>query len=217
MPFGKSFGFQVPDSSPPQAQAQAKAQAQSQARGQNPFSILGRDDREDGSDGGSHDEGSMSDVMDEDPRPESPEGSSADEDDDEDDDDDDIDGIDDDNLEKAKSNGLVGTIYSLNGGKSSFLNDSMNKSVLWHRQLQKSIPRENIDLARTIKSVASSVEAAPLHEPDEVILQTENTLRLMYRGSRNDYSTDSSDAIYGAAETLAGNMERICVGGVQQQ
>ena len=207
MPFGKSSGFQVPDSSPPQVQPQVQTQARTQAwpqapsRNQNPFSTSGRDDNQSGSDDGSRGEGSVSDGMDEDARPGSRGSTSGDYDDD--DDDDDMDGIDDDNLEKAKANGLVGTVYSLNGGKSSLLNDSMNKSSLWQRQLQKSIPKMNIDLTRTIKSIATSVKAAPLHEPDDVILQTENALRMMYRSSRIEYSTDNTDAIYGAAETLA--------------
>ena len=150
------------------------------------FNRNGGDDRDDDE---SH-EGSMSDVMDEDVQPESQEGSSAD------------DNIDDDDLDKARSNGLAGNIYSLNDGKSSLLNDSMTKSALWQRQLQKSIPKVNAELKLVIKSIASSIAAAPLHEPDEVILKTENTLRLMHRASRNEYSTTDADVIYDAAETL---------------
>ena len=104
-----------------------------------------------------------------------------------------------------KENGLVGTVYSVNDANSSMLNNSMSKSVLWQRQLQKSLSNENEDLARAIKSVAGSVEAAPLFEPDEIILQTETTLRHMYRAMRNEYTTDSTDAVYGAAETLSRN------------
>ena len=138
----------------------------------------------------------MSDLMDEDIQPESHADSSAD------------DNMDDDDLDKARSNGLVGNIYSLNDGKSSLLNDSMNKSALWQRQLQKSIPKVNTELTQVIKSIANSIAAAPLHEPDEAILQTENTLRLMHHTSRNEHNTANADAIYEAAETSVGIWRR---------